>query len=455
MTKRRTISALVAAALVGLGATAASRAADQPAGGATNQQDMQKQLEALQQQVKDLQAQRAASGPAFSAKDVDATVDSVLRDADRRSQMLAETGGFYGGWMDDRFSIRSADGNYVFSPWIQMQFRSVTTYNDNATASGDANTDNGFEMRRIKLGFDGNAFSKDFTYSFVWATDRKTGNLVNEEAYGQYKFADNFAVKFGQYKEYIYHEQTISSKRQMAADRSLLNEVLNGGESYTQGVDLLWDSNGPFRADIAFTDGYASRNTNFQDPPTNGFDFGVHGRAEWMVFGKDFKGYGQFTSLGNKSGDFLVLGAGGDWSQNGDINVYHHNVDAQWNMGPIGLYAAYVGLYTDPGSGGSSAWDWGFLVQASYLINNQWELFGRYDYMHLDGTDSAIAHGTEDTFHEITVGLNYYLHGHSAKITIDAGWLPNGSPNNQDGIGVLANDGENEYYLRGQFQLLL
>jgi hypothetical protein len=51
--------------------------------------------------------------------------------------------------------------------------------------------------------------------------------------------------------------------------------------------------------------------------------------------------------------------------------------------------------------------------------------------------------------------VNYYLHGHSAKITIDAGWLPNGSPNNQTGIGVLANDGDNEYFIRGQFQLLI
>jgi uncharacterized protein YlxW (UPF0749 family) len=92
MTQRRTISALMMAASLGLGATAAR--AEQPA---ASQPDLQKQVEQLQQQVKDLQTQRA--NPAFAAKDVDATVDSVLRDADRRSQMLAETGGFYaGGW---------------------------------------------------------------------------------------------------------------------------------------------------------------------------------------------------------------------------------------------------------------------------------------------------------------------------------------------------------------------
>jgi hypothetical protein len=447
MTKRRTISALTMAAALGLGATAAR--AEQPAA----QTDLQKQVEQLQAQVRDLQAQRAT--PTYNAKDVDATVDSVLHDADRRSQMLAETGGFYGGWMDDKFIIRSADGNYDMSPGIQFQFRTVTNFNENGKTNGDDNIDNGFETRRLKLSFDGHAITKNLYYNFVWATDRFTGNLVNEEAYVQYKFADNFAVKAGQYKEYIYHEQTVSSKRQMAADRSLMNEVLNGGESYVQGIDLLWDNNANLRADVGFTDGYNSRNTNFQDPPTNAFDFGVHGRIEWLAMGKDFKGYQQFTSMGNKSGDFLVIGAGADFSQNGDINVLHHNVDAQWNSGPLGVYAAFVGLYTDVGAGGSNSFDWGFVVQANYMLNSQWEIFGRYDYMDLDGTDSAIAHGNEDSFHEICVGLNYYLHGHSAKITVDAGWLPNGSPNNQTGIGVLANDGDNEYYIRGQFQLLL
>jgi hypothetical protein len=174
------------------------------------------------------------------------------------------------------------------------------------------------------------------------------------------------------------------------------------------------------------------------------------------VFGKDFKGYTQFTSMNNKSGDFLVIGAGGDWSQNGDVNAYHYNVDAQWNSGPWGVYAAFVGLYVDPGSGAvNNSNDWGFIVQASFMLNADWEIFGRYDYIDLDGSDSAIAHGSEDSFHEITVGLNYYMHGHHAKITVDAGWLPNGSPNNQTGIGVLANDGDDEFYIRGQFQLLL
>lgn len=443
------------AAIVGLAVSASADPGNSPA----DTRQLQEQIQSLQSQVKELQ-QGAAPQSQLSAHDVDAVVDSVMNDANRRSQLLVESGGFTGGWADDHFTIRSADGNYSFSPGIQFQFRSNTTYNDKVTSSGDANTDNGFEVRNLRLSFEGTAITKDLAYLFVWNTDRNSGGMVLEEAYVQYRFADTLSIKVGQYKEFIYHEQAIADKRQLAVDRSLLNAVFNStganspGVSFVQGVDLLWEPGTNMRGDIAFTDGYASRNTNFQDPPANTFDFGMHGRFEWLVFGKDFKSYNQFTSMGNKSGDFLVVGTGGDWSQNGNQNLYHMNVDAQWNSGPWGAYVAWVGLYNDPGNGGNSAFDCGLLAQISYLLNTQWEIFGRYDYFHLDN-NSIVAHGTENVFHEIVVGVNYYMHGHAAKFTLDAGWLPNGSPNSQTAIGVLANDGENEYFVRAQFSFAL
>ena len=41
-------------------------------------------------------------------------------------------------------------------------------------------------------------------------------------------------------------------------------------------------------------------------------------------------------------------------------------------------------------------------------------------------------------FHEFTVGVNYYSSGHAAKFTVDAVYLPDGTPDNETGIGVLA-----------------
>lgn len=449
MTKRRTLSALIAATL-SLGATVAY--ADQPAA-AANPQDLQKQLEALQQQVKELQAQQAqrAIAPAFTAKDVDTTVDSVVRDADRRSQLLAETGGFYGGFVDDKFQIRSADGDFSMSPSVWFQFRQVTNYRQDVNANGDDNTDNGFELRRVKLGFDGNAWGKDFYYNFVWATDRKTGNLVLEEAYGRYQFANSLAVKAGSYKELFNQESSISSRRKLAVDVSMINQFLFNGDTYTQGVELDYDGadhKGPLQASIGFSDGYSSVNTNFQDPATNPFDFGVYGRVQFKLFG-DWKSYADFTALGNKK-DLLVVGAGGDWSQNGDQNVYRHDVDAQWEVGPFGVFGGFYGRYTDS-QDAASTWDWGLIGQVAWLFSDQWELFGRYDYLKLDSDTAA----GEDSFHELTVGVNYYIHKHNLKFTLDGTWLPNGAPTNLDAVGILANDGNNEFMLRAQLQFYL
>jgi predicted porin len=164
------------------------------------------------------------------------------------------------------------------------------------------------------------------------------------------------------------------------------------------------------------------------------------------VFG-DWKSYADFTALGNKK-DLLVVGAGFDWSQNGDTDVVRHSVDAQWEAGPFGVFAGFYGRYLD-GAGGST-WDWGGVAQAGYLLNSQWEVFGRYSYLDLEDTG-----GSEDTFHELTLGVNYYIHKHNLKVTVDGSWLPNGSPADLDAIGVLANDGNNQFILRAQLQFFL
>jgi hypothetical protein len=447
MKKRRPLRALLAAATIGCAAAASG---EQPAAPAATNEELQRQIEALRQQVRRLeQSHRSAAEPAYTQQDVDAAVSSLIRDADRRSQLLAETGGFLGGWQDDKFSIRSADGNYSLNPSVQFQFRYDTTWREGGGSNdGDDRTDSGFEVRRLKLGIDGNALSKDLYYNFVWATDRKTGNLVNEEAYILWKFAPTLSVKVGQYKELIYQESIVSSKRLLAVDRTLIDQVVFGGDAYIQGVELDYNDENAIQALIGFSDGYNSFDTNFQDPPINPFDFGIYGRAQYKVFG-DWKNYTDMTALRNKK-DLLVLGVGGDWSQSGGTNTYRHALDAQWETGPLALFGAFIGRYVDSPAAGST-WDWGFVAQAAYLVNTQWEVFGRYNYFALDDT----APGAEDQFHEITVGLNYYIRNHHAKITLDAGWLPSGSPSNQDGIGVLSNDGRNEYYLRGQFQLLL
>jgi hypothetical protein len=133
----------------------------------------------------------------------------------------------------------------------------------------------------------------------------------------------------------------------------------------------------------------------------------------------------------------------------------------------MSLYAAYIGRYVadnqgPPGTSGGSTdptpgvdtYDVALVGQVAYLMNQKWEPFFRYGFIRFDG-NSVPAGATQDV-HEITTGLNYYFRSHAAKITLDATYLPNGSPANDTGSGILATDGNSDEFLfRAQFQLLL
>jgi len=457
MTKRYlTIPAVVAGAL-GLSAASAFGADTQP----TTAEAMQKQIDALQAQVQQLQGQQQT----ISTKAVDDTVERVLKDADRRSQML-QMEGFTAGWNNGRFALMSADGNFSIMPYLQMQFRSTTNID---TGGDDDNTEQGFSLPRVKLGFDGNLFSKNIWYYFRWNSGDSDGGgsgaLNLEQAWIKNMFADQWGVRVGQYVDPVFHEQLVNSDRQLAADRSMMNFLLSGAdESYTQGITLIWTPDPRWNIEVGFTDGINTGNTSFRDFPTGPTNFGVVGRVEWAVFGPPEQSR-DFTAMGNKE-DSLMIGAGVDWTQAGDTNLVNHTIDAQWEGmdGRLGLYAAYVGQFIQNGGGtgitgvtggDDDSYNYGLLFQAGYMLDNNWELFGRYDYTH---TDDAIAIGgtgeTEDAFHEATVGVNYYLHGHNAKFTLDVSWLFNGAPTGLTNLGILNSD-DDEFVIRTQFQLML
>jgi hypothetical protein len=176
-------------------------------------------------------------------------------------------------------------------------------------------------------------------------------------------------------------------------------------------------------------------------------------RIEFKAAG-DWKAYNDFTALGNKD-DLLVFGAGGDWTQDGEVNLYMHTLDVQWeSAGGLGAYGAYYGVLGEGvAADGGDTYDWGAVAQVGYLIpDTQWEIFGRGSYIVLD--DERIT-AEEDNVIELTAGVNRYFQKHSAKMSIDATYLPNGTPVGASGAGIVASDDEDQFVVRGQFQLLI
>jgi hypothetical protein len=360
------------------------------------------------------------------------------------------------GWTPERgLDIRSEDGKFDVAPFFLFQTRYAANYHQGTVADSGTSTQDGFEIRRMQLGVDGWAFDPNLTFRIFWQSSELTdGDLSLLMAWVQYRINGGpWVIGGGQFKDPFYHEQLIGDALQLAADRTYLDDTLAGGEAFSKGVSLRYDPGTALRGEAAFTSGFNNNNTNYEDFPTNEKSFGLAGRGEYKFMG-DWKDYDHFSSLGNH-GDLLVAGAGFDWSEAGHTDFVRHVIDAQYNTGPWGFFGAYLGRFTSGNTGGSGnyAYDPSFVLQASYLLDEHWEPFLRYDYTHIDGSEFKDA--TVSTVHEITGGFVYYFYGQRAKFTFDLSYLPNGAPEADAGNDIVVNPGHNQVEARGQFQLWL
>ena len=463
-------AAVVSAALAGLGANA--RADD------SGQQDVSSEIQALKARIEQLEAKQKQQQEETAKKDAElkqqseqASFDRVLNDADRHSRLFDETG-ITAGYKDNRFFIGSDDGNFILRPWYHLQIRNVTLWRQDQKPGARDDLENGFEIRRMKIGLDGNMFTPDFTYFFNWATSRTNGTPILEEAWVKYRFTDTpFYIKAGQIKDPLLHDQIVSSRYQQSTERSLTADIFANGDAFTEGATFIYDPKTFVRTEAGVNHGLRSANTNFQDFPANPFDFGVAGRAEFKLFGR-WQDYGQVGAVDVKE-PLLVVGVGADSSQRGHATQTVGAVDAQYaDPGGLNFYAAAVDRYTnhnfgiatlsavgasyisnpDPAVLGRATNEYSLLGEAGYQFPNHLEPFGRYEYMHLQGTPA----GSRNYFHVITAGVNYYWHGHRAKITAEVIYLPNGLPIDDSGGDVLASGpGKGELSGIVQFQLLL
>jgi hypothetical protein len=449
-----------AASAVVFGFAAVALAAD------PSTQEMAQQIQQLQAKVDKLEATQT---PAPSTQP-----------AESKSNLFDVSPLFSGYDPSVGFVIRSEDGNFSFHPGLVADFRNMTTYRQNIPPKGGGETgetgddvQNGFDISRLRLTFDGQ-FTKSLTYFVQFQDDQgQTFNLY--DAFAQYHFGDSpWSLRVGQFKDFLWHERNIAESRQLAVDRSLMEALLWGGTvSRTQGVALMYEKD-RLRAQALIGDGFNSLNTKFFDGGGAGAgvtgssgvtptDFGVGGRAEYMLIGdrtpevNPFAQYDQFSSLGAKQ-NTLVVGGGVSYSQAGSNGILFHSLDIQYNNSNgfsayAGYLATYRDLHTNQGVVPGSYYDPGFLVQAAYLIDHKIEPYARFDFTHLapKSTTGLANHDVP----ELTVGGNYYLYKQNLKLSLDGIWLPNGSPVDADALGVLKNSGHDEFILRAQFQLAI
>ena len=456
------------------------------------QQQLVNKINSMQTEIDELKAQvrqqQSAVDPAEDAK----VMAQIQADAIQHSQLL-DTMGVTAGYANRRFYIQSDDGNFVLRPWIHIQIRDSTAWRQDFNADGSDDTQNGFEIRRARFGFDGNLFTPDFTYFINWATNRANSTLtvtnsagqtvgtttspvggvpVLEEAWAKYHFDDSpWYVHVGQMHDPLDHENMVGSKMR-EPEASLQGDIFGNTDTFTKAATLIYfDRNGPLRIEGGVNDGIRAANTNFEDYPNNGnaYDGGVAGRLEWKLTG-DWGDYDQLTALGDKK-NLVVLGTGYDYSYaGGAYNTLSHTADIQFG-GPSGLFAylCYFGRYTEhnrgipltsnPGASfstptpdlGKDTYEPSVDAEFAWLLGGHFEPFLRYEYMYLRGTPA----GSQNNVTEVGVGANYYFSWHNLVLTQLISYLPTGIPISDTSSDVLTSNRRAELIFITQIQLLL
>lgn len=464
---------------------------------------MQQKIDQLASKVDVLEAQQkqSQSPSASQAKpDGSTTMNQIVTDADNQSQLLSPVTGGSGYDPATGFHIASDDGNFFLHPWALAQFRGVI--NDRQSIQGPGNggavdpavgsteTD-GFEVHNLMLGMNGHVVNPNLQYYLMIDTPSTGGGEALQDAYMTYRLSDNspWIVKAGQFVDPVWHESNVADNHLLMVDRSLAGVLLGGNTGLNniservQGVGVQFQ-NDLVHGEFDLTDGYNSQNTPFYDTTTvaiAGFpatNFGWSGRIEARVMGDStaWDGYDSLSAMGDKS-DSVIVGGGFEWTEASNFDNIFLTLDGQYSS-PSGLnvYAAFLANYAAWSDNGSpppqsaintavsgTYPNWGFILQAGYMLNRQWEPFVRYDLAVLDSRYSdVLAFGTKNpgagekgtgNNHEFTAGVNYYLFGDRAKVAGDLSFLPNGSVVDAPGLGILANQNHSEWVGRIQFQL--
>jgi hypothetical protein len=283
-----------------------------------------------------------------------------------------------------------------------------------------------------------------------------------ENLYVKKDLGNGFSVQVGQFKSPFLREWLVSSKYQLAAERSLVNTLFSTG--WTQGVQMNWN-NDMLRVMASYNDGANNANlgsisgTDVDGVNNNsgaGFtQWAFTGRVEAMLSGN----WAQFDNLTSMRGEGsgILVGGGINWQRGGqqsngfgstanntpangnaDGEFFSWTIDATWDLGGANLYGAWVmnTSYSIPG-GNSDINSYGIVLQGGYFITDAIELFARWEWMSTEntsgasGTTEATANVSTNTPNNAfvnnigTLGANWYM-SKNVKWTTDFGvsWNP-------------------------------
>lgn len=419
----------------------------------------QRELEQQQHEIDELRQQVGENWLTERRSDeIRNLVADVLADADTRSTLMQN--GMTAGW-SEHFFLASGDGRFNLQVSGMQQFRFVWNFHEQPDQYLS-----GFENTRTKLTLRGHVISPDLTYLVRGRFSRNGGTFGLEDAWLRYHLNNEWNLRFGQFKLPFNREELISPAKQLAVERSLINESLNVGRS--QGIELTY-ANQTNRASLAFSDagedqvggfgvvGTASANTPALNSDT---EFTFTGRVEHLAAGS-WSQFDDFTSTADDEYG-LLLGFGAHYQQDeftGGFSFGRNEerwlaltADVSIEWGGANAFVSYTYHYIDDDSFGQLT-IYGLVAQAGAYFTPKLELFTRFEYGMFDVDLANFAN-----LFLVTFGGNYYFDGHDLKLSADIGFGISQVETNWDSsIAGWRSDGmgaDPQVVIRTQFQLL-
>jgi hypothetical protein len=297
---------------------------------------------------------------------------------------------------------------------VQMQYAGLSTDIDN-TANDPAST-NHFFLRRVYLTTKaslGSDWSVNITYD--------PANAAFDKAAVTYKDSD-WTVDLGLRKAPLGYEELISSGSLKAIERTGVTryfiEPANGRRLGASGYRIGVFAEGKSGN---FVYGAAITNPERVGDSTSAGNAGNNGQAYWAHGG--FKGKHSDGAYNFGVAVGVLPDQGGKTVGTGhDLTIY--SIYGDVSMGDFQLVGEY--LTADVERGASATQDanpFGYWLQASYKVNQQFEAVARFSYLDSDGRGvnisdgvrSAPSGGTHDKLTEYFVGGNWYIKGNDLK----------------------------------------
>ena len=375
------------------------------------------------------------------AEEIRGLVEDVLADADARTNLLGGSSGYDGG-------VVIGNKNWRLKTNFYTQQRFILNSQD-VTSNG---TRWGFENARTRFIMSGNVASPEWFYKVeVELTDINVG-LPNGEsrtglldAYAGHDFGEGWRVGIGTFKTPLLREELVDSRRQLAAERSIVNYAFTGGR--TDGVFVEYQGKelhfiGSYNNGIndGFYGGTVSTGGTSPLVATTA-DFAVTTRIEWLFEG-DWEQFEGFTSPRGEDFALMIGGAAHLQSGSGIIDLLVLTLDVSAQFDGANIFGSVVASRAD-----SNLTPMGFVIQGGYYFTEDWEVFGRYEWgeNELEPTNIQI----------VTVGATNYFAGYNVKWTTDIGYgldaVPFGVPITNWRDDSSGNNGQ--VVIRSQLQL--